>query len=44
MEFFGNYEQALQLELFVRDRVYDLDETGILTVVQAPNDVAQLGT
>jgi hypothetical protein len=42
MEFFKNYEQALQSGIFTGDRVYNLDETGISTVVQAPNVVARL--
>jgi hypothetical protein len=32
------------LDIFTGDRVYGLDEISILTVVEAPGIVAQLGT
>lgn len=43
MEFFDHYERALQSGEFTGDRIYNLDETGVATAVQAPNIVAQLG-
>lgn len=43
MEFYDNYERALQSGEFTGDRIYNLDETGVATVVQAPKVVAQLG-
>ena len=39
MEFYDNYERALQSGEFTGDRIYNLDEMG----VQAPKVVAQLG-
>jgi len=44
MEFFDNYEPALKSWEFTAARVYNIDETGVSTVVQSPNIVAQLGT
>lgn len=43
MEFYDNYETALQTGEFTRGRIYNLDKTGVTTVVQAPKVVAQLG-
>ncbi|KAK9703615.1 hypothetical protein QE152_g29245 [Popillia japonica] len=42
-EFFSNYERVLLRHEFTPDREYNLDETGISTVVQAPNIVAKRG-
>lgn len=42
-EFFDNYERALNSGAFTAEHIYNLDETGVLTVVQAPNVVAKLG-
>lgn len=42
MKFYDNYETALQSGEFTGDRIYNLDETGVTTVVQAPKVVAQL--
>lgn len=36
-EFHSNFEQALRSYPFTPKNIYDLDETGITTVVQAPN-------
>lgn len=42
-EFFDNYTRALQKHPFTADRVYNLDETSVQTVVQAPNIIAEKG-
>lgn len=42
-EFQDNYERALQLYPFTAEKIYNLDETGITTVVQAPHVVAKKG-
>jgi hypothetical protein len=42
--FFDNYERALKSWEFTAYRVYNIDETGVSTVVQSPNVVAQLWT
>lgn len=42
-EFFSNYERALTSGNFTGSNIYNLDETGVSTVVQAPNVIAQLG-
>lgn len=42
-EFFNNYERALTMANFTGDKIYNLDETGVSTVVQAPNVIAKLG-
>lgn len=41
--FFNNYERALSTHDFTPDKIYNLDETGISTVLQAPNIVTQKG-
>lgn len=41
--FYDNYEKALQKAHFTPDRILNLDETN-MTVVQAPNVIAQTGT
>ncbi|GLV33551.1 hypothetical protein CBL_21471, partial [Carabus blaptoides fortunei] len=43
-EFFQNYERALQSKEFSPDRIYNLDETGVSTVLQSPNVVAKKGS
>lgn len=43
MKFYDNYETALQSGEFTGDRIYNLDETGVTTVVQAPKVVGQFG-
>jgi len=43
MEFFDNYERALKSWQFTADRVYNIDKTGVFTVVHFPNIVAQIG-
>lgn len=35
MEFFNNYEPTLKSQEFTADRVYNIDETGVSTVVQS---------
>ncbi|XP_071044152.1 uncharacterized protein [Parasteatoda tepidariorum] len=42
-EFFNNYERALTSDHFTVDQIYNLDETGVLTVVPALNVAAKLG-
>ncbi|XP_055906379.1 uncharacterized protein LOC129941699 [Eupeodes corollae] len=42
-EFHSNYERALGKFNFTADRIFNLDETGVTTVVQAPNVIAQKG-
>lgn len=42
-EFFDNYERALRSGVFQAEHIYNIDETGVSTVVQAPNVVAKLG-
>lgn len=42
-EFFDNYERAVKAGAFTAENIYNLDETGISTVLQAPNVVAKLG-
>lgn len=41
--FFYYYEKVLRKYNFTPDRIYNLDETNIMTVVQAPNVIAQTG-
>jgi hypothetical protein len=43
MEFFDNYERALKSWKFTADGVYNIDETGVSTVVQSPNIFALIG-
>ena len=43
MEIFDNYEGALKSWEFTADRVCNIDETGVSTIVQFPGIVAQLG-
>ena len=40
MEFVDNYERAFKSLKFTADRVYNIDETGVSTVVQSRNIVA----
>lgn len=40
-EFFNNNKSAFTSENFTGDKIYNIDEKGVLTVVQAPN--AKLG-
>jgi hypothetical protein len=40
MEFFDNYERAFKSWKFTADRVYNIDKTGVSTVVQSPDIVA----
>lgn len=42
-EFQNNLKKALQKTTFILDRIFNLDETNIMTVVQAPNVIAQCG-
>lgn len=42
-EFQNNYKKLLTKFKFTGDRIYNLDETGVSTVCQAPNIVAQTG-
>lgn len=42
-EFFDNYERALQSKSFTAAQIFNLDETGVATVIQAPNVVARRG-
>lgn len=42
-EFQNNLERALQKTTFTLDRIFNLDETNIMTVVQAPNVIVQCG-
>ena len=44
IEFFDSYERALKSWIFTADRVYNIDKTGVYTIVQSPNIVAQIGT
>ncbi|GFG39978.1 hypothetical protein Cfor_09035 [Coptotermes formosanus] len=44
MGFFNSYECALKSWEFTADHMYDIHETGVSTVVQSPNIVAELGT
>jgi len=44
MEFFDSYERTLKSWKFTAYRVYNIDKTGVSTVVQSPNIVAQIGT
>ena len=44
MEFFDSYECALKFWKFTADRMYNIDEAGVCTVLQSPDTVAQLGT
>ncbi|CAH1636479.1 unnamed protein product [Spodoptera littoralis] len=43
MMFFDNYERVLQRGNYTPDCIYNLDETSIMTVVQAPNVIARTG-
>jgi len=44
MEFFDNYERALKFWKFTADRMYNIEETGVSTVLQPFNIVAQTET
>ena len=44
MEFFDNNKRALKSWKFTADRVSNIEERGVSTVVQSPNIVAQTGT
>ena len=44
MEFFNYYEYPFKSWKFTADRVYNIEETGVSTIVQSPNNVAQLQT
>lgn len=41
--FFDNFEKVLEKNTFTPDRMYNLDETNIMTVVQSPNVIAKTG-
>jgi hypothetical protein len=43
MELFDSYERAVKSWEFTADRVYNIDATGVSTVVQSPNFVAHVG-
>lgn len=43
LEFQNNLEKVFQKKAFTPDRIYNIDETNIMTVVQAPNVIAQRG-
>lgn len=43
-EFQDNCERALQKHHFTADQIINLDETGVTTVVQTPNIVAEVGS
>ena len=43
MEFFDTYEHAFKSLKFTADIVYNIDETGVSTVVQSHNIVVQIG-
>lgn len=43
MDFYENYSRALQKYPFTASRIFNLDETGVMTVVQAPNVIAEKG-
>lgn len=43
MAFYDNYKKVLRKYNFTPDRIFNLDETNIMTVVQAPNVIAQTG-
>lgn len=42
-EFYDNYEKVLMKTSFAPDRIYNIDETNIMTVVQAPKVIAKTG-
>jgi hypothetical protein len=42
--FYDNYEKAMQKTHFTPDCIFNLDETSIMTVVQAPHVIAQTGS
>jgi hypothetical protein len=42
-EFYENYQLALTTHSFTPDRILNVDETGVSTVVQSPNVVAATG-
>ncbi|KAF2902717.1 hypothetical protein ILUMI_03469 [Ignelater luminosus] len=42
-EFFSNYESVLEKFKFAPDRIFNLDETGITTVLSPPKDAAPKG-
>jgi hypothetical protein len=44
IEFFDNYKRALKFWKFTADRVYNIDETGVSTVVQSHNIFVQIRT
>lgn len=41
-EFLDNYERAIRSDDFTAERIFNLDETGVSTVLQTPNAIAQL--
>lgn len=41
--FFDNYERAIKSKAFTAAQIFNLDETGVATVLQAPNVVAPRG-
>ena len=43
-QFFDNYEKVLKKCNFTPDRIYNIDKTSIMTVVQAPHVIASRGT
>ncbi|XP_065671766.1 uncharacterized protein LOC136089643 [Hydra vulgaris] len=42
-QFFDNYEKVLKKSNFTPDRIYNINETSIMTVVQAPHVIASRG-
>jgi len=44
MEFFDNYEHAFKSLKFTAERVYNIDETGVSTIVESRNIFAQIWT
>lgn len=42
-DFFYNYEQAVNSGAFTAEQIYNLDETGVLTVVHTPNVIVKVG-
>lgn len=42
-EFFDNYERAITRYKITPERIYNLDETGVTTVMQAPKVIARAG-
>ena len=43
-QFFDNFEKALKKHNFAPDRIYNIDLTSIMAVVQAPHVTASRGT